>query len=384
MLTSNAFKILVGVLVLLGVVFIGRQLYIAFFAWSFSSRGFEYRESITEILPYLGNGEDSLPQWTPDGAHIVFTHGPYIQVVDSAGSRLWSVDSNDAVSPNVSPDGSRVAYTTYKHSTWFPWNKDHDWEIVTTNLNGSDRHRLTKNEGYDVGPVWSPDGSRIAFISGDTYDLKGIYVMATDGSDVRPVVKFADLEPSRHIRALPPVWSPDGNHIAFVAGVGEKTRMYVVRPDGTGLMRLEDTMSQLAWSPDGHRIAFAKRDYDSSSPSGVTTGIYTIGLNGSDSRKTGEFPSERFARTDNMSWSPDGSRILFQSYIIEADGSAVRRLPNLGHRASWSPDGSRIAVYTSRRPVILHTMAPDGSDIRVLVKRDEDGNPIAAKGRPLR
>ena len=391
MSTRTAVKILIGVLVLLGVVFMLKQCYIAFVSLSYSGAE-EYRETI-DGPPYWGIPDHSLPQWTPDGNHIVFSHGRNIHTVNSTGSRLWLVDGDSgvddaAIYPNVSPDGSRIAYFARKHSTgWFPWNKDDDWEIVTSTLNGSDRRRLTKNEGYDTSPVWSPDGSRLAFLSSDKFlNNRGIYTMAADGSDLQPVVKFLDFGNSLGFRVsnktLPPVFSPDGNHMAFVVenpGEYEKV-MYVVEPGGSGLTRLEGNMGLPAWSPDGRRIAFVI-----GSPSSTVARLYTAETNGSDPREIFEFPKEESSWTDSISWSPDSSAILFGPYVVETDGSSMKRLASPGYRASWSSDGSRIAVYAgSSTEVVLYTVARDGSDGRVLVDKAEDGRLVTANGRPLR
>ena len=158
--------------------------------------------------------------------------------------------------------------------------------------------------------------------------------------------------------------------------------MYVVGVDGPGLMRLEDGMGPglLAWSPDGRRIAFPKRvflggDY----PFGTASGIYTIGLDGSEPHEIISFPTLRLSVTDSISWSPDGSEILFGSHVIEADGSATLRHLGPGNHASWSPDGSRIAIYTgSDSAVVLYTVARDGSDVRDLVRVD-NGRLAAAR-----
>ena len=158
--------------------------------------------------------------------------------------------------------------------------------------------------------------------------------------------------------------------------------MYVVGVDGSGLMRLEDGMGPglLAWSPDGRRIAFPKRvflggDY----PFGTAAGIYTIGLDGSEPHEIISFPTRRLSVTNSISWSPDGSEILFGSYAIEADGSATLRHLGPGNHASWSPDGSRIAIYTgSDSAVVLYTVARDGSDVRDLVRVD-NGRLAAAR-----
>ena len=133
------FKTIVYALAALGVVLIA----LAIFAWWFLSGplGIEpYLDYEGELaathLGVLEGGFPSQPQWTPDGGHLVFNRGRDIYVVDSAGSRLKLVaggnDETPAYFPDVSPAGDRIAYIAYEHSAdwWFPWNKDHDWEIV--------------------------------------------------------------------------------------------------------------------------------------------------------------------------------------------------------------------------------------------------------------
>ena len=392
MSTRTTVKVLIGVFALLGLVFLGRQCVIILITLSYSNAE-EYREFL-DGPPYWGIVDDSLPHWAPIGNQIVFSHGRNMYAVDAAGSHLRLVDGDGGVddatiSPNVSPDGSRVAYIAHRHSSgWFPWNVDNDWEIVTSTLDRSDKRRLTKNEGNDTNPVWSPDGNRIAFLSSDKFkNNQGIFTMAADGSDLQPVVKFLDLQKSLGYqvwnRKLPPVFSPDGNFMTFVISIsGEypKVMLYLVKPNGLGLTRLEGNMGLPAWSPDSRRFAFVRGSLDS-----TVAWLYTAETDGSDPQELIEFPKEESSWTDSISWSPDGSSILFGPYVIEADGSAMRSLHGPGYRASWSPDGSRIVVVYSgsESAVVLYTVAQDGSDPRILVERAEDGSLIAANGRPL-
>ena len=327
--------------------------------------------------------EPRAPQWFPDEAHIAFSHHGAVYVIDSTGLRLQLVDGGGdeldlAYAPSVSPDGSRIVYSAYEQSSPLLFWKDESWEIVTAKHDGSDRRRLTSNHTIEINPVWSPDGTSIVFGSRRLI----VSVMAADGSDLRSVVNPIDVVWSSF--KGPPVLSPDGSRIAFLVkktGVGRFT--YVVGADGTGLTRLEDETGLPAWSPDGRRIAFAKRGDDS--PSGTLFGIHTIGLDGLEPHEIISFPALRLSVTNSMSWSPDGSAILFGPYFIAADGSAVWRLPGPGNQASWSPDGSRIAIYAGGNSrVVLYTVAGDGSDGRILVEQAEDGSLIAAKGRPLK
>ena len=110
------------------------------------------------------------PQWSPDGALLVWDAGENILSVKADGTDMRvlseSRDFYDAdVSPSVSPDGSHIVYATFKHATSFVGDL-RDWEIESSRIDGSERRRLTKNSVADVNPEWSPDGNRIAWVSG--------------------------------------------------------------------------------------------------------------------------------------------------------------------------------------------------------------------------
>ena len=374
-----AVRIGLGTLVILGVAFILTLLVGLIFIF----------------LPWEGDGSHDeepgvfgpvAPQWFPDGDRIAFSHRRFAYVVDSVGSHLLLIDEGSAYAPNVSPDGSRIAYAAYEKSGRFPWNKSESWEIVVAKPDGSDRRLLTENDTLDHYPVWSPDGTRIFFDSRTKY-VRGFYVMAADGSDSSSADKVVDAG------GFPvpgsPVLSPDGSHMAFTVDQHQfKRGMYVVGADGLGLRMVADDAGLPAWSPDGRRLVFAKRgDRDGRY---TAAGIYTVGLDGSAPREIMSFSTLKLGWTDSMSWSPDGSEILFGSYVFEVDGSAMRKIPGgLGAHSSWSHDGSRIAVYNpptywkvSPR-VVLFTVARDGSDARILVEQEGDGSLVAAQGRPL-
>ena len=154
-------------------------------------------------------------------SHIIFSHPPSgVFVVQADGSRMWSLPPNSPVgtlkspgnfSPALSPDGSRVAYAMVV-------TRDDTSAIVTSALDGSDLHRLTSNKAVDAYPAWSPDGTQILFYS-DRAGSPGnpalsLFIMDSDGSNLREL----SAESSRPISKYPPVWSPDGQRIAFVVG----------------------------------------------------------------------------------------------------------------------------------------------------------------------
>ena len=281
------------------------------------------------------------PQWSPDGSLIVFTRDGSLHTVTADGSHLqpirqWTGDrrSSRAQSPSISPDGSRMAFTAFEHNTWLPWDKDHQWEIVTSALDGSDERRVTKtgNRGIlNLNPVWSPDGTRIAFTSnrvnsepdGEEAPVGkyGIFTMAPDGSDASRVA------PSLSVKGSNPVWSPDGRSLAFVATEpGEGFRvfkdvLYVVGSDGSGLTRIGEAISWLTWSPDSSRIAFVGTD-------GVEVALHTVAPDGSDPTRVLGLRDVDMVPFGNLSWAPDGASILLSGgrkvVVVDADGSGLQ------------------------------------------------------------
>ncbi len=206
---------------------------------------------------------------------------------------------------------------------------------------GSHDRALTSGNFDNQLPDWSPDNSRIAFVSNRGGNDE-IYVMKEDGTELRNV----SSSPAREIH---PYWSPDGAWILFNSDRdGGALQVYEVHPDGTSLHRLavgEDEETCARVSPKGDRIVLltnlkAGRDdvilrwRDGSHPVNLTHDTAPDG-----------WPT----------WTPDGRRIVFASrrdgpfslYSMKPDGSDVRRLtfpdaPLSDARPSVSPDGRRI------------------------------------------
>jgi Tol biopolymer transport system component len=207
---------------------------------------------------------DRYPDWSPDGTKIAFardngTGFNEIYVMNADGSRqtrLTESVANDTsfshsgdFEPTWSPDGTKIAFTSYRDATIASPNT----EIYVMNADGSGITRLTDEFESDLQPSWSPDGTKIAFTSyrdNPGGQISEIYVMnADDGSDVTRLTHSDRF-------GLDPNWSPDGTKIAFTRG-GD---IYFMNADGSEPTRLtrdnEQGEERPSWSPDGTKIAF--------------------------------------------------------------------------------------------------------------------------------
>ena len=372
-------------------------------------------------------------RWSPDGSQILFDvsedilEGPvnlYSVTVDS--SRLKKIVSANSNIParavpismiyyDVSHDGSRIVF-----SSCMPYGCSEtegkcscNYDIALANIDGSKTRKLKEDSHFENFPVWSPDGSRVAYFSSDEYGWRGqlaIYTLSTgESSEI-------DLPSGDFVFPHPPVWSPDGQRLAFVAYERMEGNsipvVYTVGSDGSDLTRISNAASGPAWSPDGGRIAVAvPRGPDKAA-------LYSFASDGSRPiliSPTLPDPWENPAKPwmGNLSWSPDGSAILFEGFAhavnvhyptILFDGVAsivdymedmnlpsLSRLPQeavtdrlvnllaFSHMfATWSPDGSKIAIQVQSFGIhglprlFVFLMDRDGSNLRLLVVGFED------------
>jgi TolB protein len=186
---------------------------------------------------------DYSPAWSPDGSRIAFTRGGYIYVMNADGSNQTQLtNSGYDSSPRWSPDSSRFTFTSVRDNpspstcNRAPCNV----EIYSMNADGSNQTRLTNNPAYDVSPEWSPDGSRIAFVNLDNNNDE-IYVMNADGSNQTRLTNNPAYDHS-------PIFSPDGTRIAFLSnrdkidnGWDYNEKIYVMNADGSSQTRLTNT-----------------------------------------------------------------------------------------------------------------------------------------------
>lgn len=244
--------------------------------------------------------------------------------------------------PAFSPDGSRIAYMS---------TADGDFDIYVVSPADGLRAKLTDTTAREGTPAWSPDGSRIAFQSFRD-GRSQIYVMSADGTGQHNVSNSEWHD--EH-----PFWSPDGERLLFASNRGATTEapdnfdVFEMRLDGSGVRRITETPeveTYPSFSPDGTRIAVRRVMPDGNWE------VVVMEADGSNPRVVAPHP----AADGWPVWSPDGTRLVFSSeragtadlWLIDLETEELRRLTwddEADERQPWfSPDGSRVAYARYR------------------------------------
>lgn len=266
-----------------------------------------------------GNADDFIwgrtPVFTPDGARVIYGQ-------------------------NLSTPSDQVTNTVSALDVGVIWGID---------ISGQNTRKITpEGRGPDFFPAVSPNGTQIAFASGENNQFD-IFVMNIDGSGRRRLT--FDLAADTN-----PCWRPDGLRLVFVSDRSGNNDLWSINLDGTGLTQLTSFPSDEAspsYSPDGSRIAFAsnmdRSNFD----------LWTMAADGGDLRQLTRKDNAGSSLADGQpDWSPDGARLVFERwnenwdiFQVDADGQNLTRLTVSGDHDGdpvYSPDGATIAFTTAR------------------------------------
>jgi len=290
-----------------------------------------------------------------------------IQVINADGTGQTRLHGGEGIvddDPVYSPDGSKIAFSRTSSSKTEVCVMNADGTNVVAVISGN-----TTPFPHDRNPSWSPDGAKLVFISnrsgsGKTEiwtanaDGSGLLRLTTNvqlGSDGQGPIFSSDTDPA---------WAPDGSKIVFVStrnGVAD-TELYLMNPDGTNPVRLtDDTLDDRMpdWSPDSQKIAFTKSN---------GAGIHIMNRDGTNIVSVLTFSAW-------PSWSPDGSKLAFVQldpdnnfrgnvFIAKTDGTDKVRLTN-------NPDGARAPSWAPSSSPAIPTFTISG------VVKDTNGVPIS-------
>jgi len=306
-----------------------------------------------------------------------------------------------AGSPEISPDGRWVAYTVRETN----WDENaYETEIWLADAASGSTRQLTNAKKSSSAPAWSPDGSRLAFVS-DRTDKRQIYLISPQGGEAEPLTALEDGVGGGF------AWSPDGRTIAYAAteakpaAVKDRDKKYgefqVVEQDHrmTHLFTIDVatratktltsgafTVGSFAWSPDGRSIAFDHR-VNPELKNGGSADISIVTVGDASIRKlvTQDGPDT------NPVWSPDGSRIAFQTAMANPaffyTNSLIATVPVSGGTptvlsaafdedpgiVAWKPSGLYFAA-SARTYAYLYKLDPDTKAITKMPAPDQTVN----------
>ena len=321
-----------------------------------------------------------LPAWSPDSRRIVYSSDTFIvpsargaplsrlHILDLSDGSERSLKTDDAIQPNWSPHGDRIAY-------WGLSAGGHR-DIFTVAASGGPPVPVTADDAIDWYPVWSPDGGRLYFLS-DRGGTMNIWRVAIDEHSGRALGAPEPVTvPAQYVGSL--AFGLDGKTLVY-SETSQRNKLARIGFDSAGRSAVgppewidaEHTVSDLKFSPDGSQLV-------SDTVGDATEDLWVMNADGTGRRRL----ISDAHRNRAPEWSPDGKEILFLSdrggnygiWLIRVDGSGLRplttpRTPNM-QRALWSPDGSRVlAAHYPGIPLILDPSLTEPSE-----------NPIQAPG----
>ncbi|HUP48192.1 MAG TPA: protein kinase, partial [Thermoanaerobaculia bacterium] len=317
------------------------------------------------------------PAISPKGDLIAFrseADGGGIFVMGATGESVRRI-SDFCYDPTWSPDGNQIACSTINVPN--PLSKGGFGQLWILDLATGEKRMAGDHD--TVQPSWSPNGHRIAFWSNRNLgSQRDIWTVKPDGTD--PKLVTDDPEADWGV-----VWSGDGKYLYFSSDRGGTMGLWRIRIDeksGDILGPPEPLPTASRWngpldvSRDGKRVVFSSAE--------IRAEIYRLDLDAATRRPLGPAVPvfHGITRAVESQISPDGQWLAFRSdgeqediFLVRPDGTELRQLTNDVPRdrgLSWTPDGSRLLFYSDRggRAHNFWSIRPDGSSVQQLTALD--------------
>jgi serine/threonine protein kinase len=312
------------------------------------------------------------PAWSHDGKEIFYATelfgGPY----DRAGtSTLWAVDvesgarrqitESDAVQPDASPHGRRVAYWAVKEG---------QRDIWTIGIDGKNPVAVTQDVPTDYNPVWSPAGDYLYFLSdrSGTMNLWRVPINEASGQVHGTLEQLTSGSANMHDLAISKCGLMAYNNLVRsyrLKRVDFDAEKEEIKGEPVCVLKTSRAMASLDISPDSKFLAYYTRPIED---------IAVVGRNGKNRRLlTKDVSFDRMPK-----FSPDGKSLAFYSnrsgsydvWLVDTDGTGKRQLTDtkgdVGFN-TWSPDGKKMAVVIFDKGIFTFDI-PDGEPVANLTK----------------
>ena len=302
---------------------------------------------IAAVAFAIGSSQTRLPApygVAANGLVAIEREGDILLVDPVSGERTVAVGGPTVdTQPSFARDGTSLAFLR---------EVDGGQALWMANADGSNPRRLAAGFSAEANyDDWSPDGSLIA-IDDPVGGRQGITIVPTDGTGVARTLDVGMPAEGAEFRP------PDGSEILF-RGTDSGFGLYAIRPDGTGLRRLTALEGRnewdalfFGWSPDGSQVAYQWRE---------GTGdmfLYVIPAAGGTPRAISTMESV------GVQWSPNGKSIAFidedekrvrHVHVVAADGSGTLFQGPDGPFGylQWTPDGTRILFQSDSGAMLM-------------------------------
>jgi len=309
-------------------------------------------------------GLEEWPTWSPDGQQLAYVaevegyRQLFVRPVSGGPERQLTDDPRDHIQPAWSPDGARIAFVRGATATGKLEPDEVDGyyfegaELWSMELGSGEASKLL-DDGFN--PSYSPDGQRLAFDAG-LAGAQRLWVADTRGRNPRQVT----TDSSEAVVHTEPHWSPDGSRLVFRRIEKLKSDIAIVNPTTQAVTRVTDDYVvdvYPTWTPDGRGVVF-------SSSRGGGVNLWRARLD-RDGAPTGLEQLTTGAGDDvQASVHPDGRELAFAVRGINSDlwqlpvspetgRAAGHPTPVLGttrveSRGSWSPEGRQLAFNSDR------------------------------------